>query len=413
MTKHNRKLMGYSLGNGILMLILTFYWLSLPYSFGDETVLIKWTSLVMKTVFKQDKKPVSDQVLFIDISGTKATIEANNRNAFKDGFTKDVVTDRQQLADLFTMVAPYKKEVQLLFLDVLLADSTEQDSLFYASAKPLGEKLLTVSHLEDTQQGIQLITPIFDLPHALATYRSAGGLFLKYPLVQQDSLKTIPLVLLERVNEARFNKRWHLYWINGKLSFPAPLVDFKVRDSDFREGENLKESNFFVVDLGLLLNYYYDPDLKPLLADFFKGRLIMVGDFENDMHLTPFGTMPGIVVIYNTYLTLLEEGNVISIYWMLFLLLGFSFISYRIFAAKKVTKPRLLVRVFQSRVGQFIVNTIDEALLLTLITILSYFIFHIHINILVLLIYIKSVEYLWRAYPKLFFRKRSKQAHPE
>jgi Ca2+/Na+ antiporter len=50
--------------------------------------------------------------------------------------------------------------------------------------------------------------------------------------------------------------------------------------------------------------------------------------------------------------------------------------------------------------GHFILNALDEALILTVMTILSYFLFNIHINILILLVYIKSVEYLWKLVTK-------------
>ncbi|MEL6970994.1 MAG: hypothetical protein AAFO02_12570, partial [Bacteroidota bacterium] len=63
-------------------------------------------------------------------------------------------------------------------------------------------------------------------------------------------------------------------------------------------------------------------------------------------------------------------------------------------------KPRWLVRLFKSKLGIWILNTLDEVVILILLTIASYFLFNIHINVLILLVYIKVVEYIWDSLPR-------------
>ena len=54
--------------NALVMLLIAFFWLRLPYTFGDEAFLIKWTALTKKSLLGIDPKPNPESVLFVDIS---------------------------------------------------------------------------------------------------------------------------------------------------------------------------------------------------------------------------------------------------------------------------------------------------------------------------------------------------------
>lgn len=180
-------------------------------------------------------------------------------------------------------------------------------------------------------------------------------------------------------------------------------MDFKVRDSGFRVGTNLKEKNFKIVALGLLLSLG-----EEAAADFFKDQIVLIWDFKNDMHATPFGSSPGILLIYNAYLTLEDGSNLVSAWWLLLLLAGFTLISWRIFNDIEFTPPRWLRGLFRSRLAQWVLEAIDEIVLLIALTVLSYFLFNVHVNILVLLIYCKIVDVLWN-----LFRRRFRPSTPK
>ncbi|MBV6655493.1 MAG: hypothetical protein KI786_17110, partial [Mameliella sp.] len=50
MPKPHLQSLVFSTINALLMLGLTLYWLSLPRTFGDEAIFIKWTSLAKKSL---------------------------------------------------------------------------------------------------------------------------------------------------------------------------------------------------------------------------------------------------------------------------------------------------------------------------------------------------------------------------
>lgn len=377
--------------NGVIMLCLAFYWLSLPYTFGDEAFMIKWSSLVKKSLFGFDDKPAPNEVLFVNVANNKTTINALNQFGEISPYHRKVITDRAQLGAFFSLINEYKDDVKFVLCDVLFEDTTAHDSLLGRELMKLGGKLLTVSHLKQERTYIR---PVFEVPYAPATYTATQNLFLKFPLVLQDSLKTVPLVMYEHLHEAQFRKKGIVYRFNGHLSMPSPIVDFKVRNTDFKVGSTLEDANFAIYEMGTILEMRDILDHKDL-GNFFKGKMILIGDFKDDLHATPFGKLQGLLLIYNAYLTLVAKQNLVSVGWICFMLLSFTFISQRIFSNIKVEKPLWLLSLFHSKIGQLILNALDELALLMLVTLLSYFLFNIHINILIFLLYLKLIDFLW------------------
>ncbi|MEL6658944.1 MAG: CHASE2 domain-containing protein [Bacteroidota bacterium] len=384
--------------NALVMLLITFFWLRLPYTFGDEAFLIKWTALTKKSLLGIDPKPNPESVLFVDISQSKTTLDQLNAFGEPSPYHRVVITDRSQLAEFLAMIIPHRNETRLVLMDVLLDLPSEQDSLLQAVVDSLGSKILGVTHVDTS--GAASPTVIQFERQAVATYRSAQGLFLKYPLLFSDSLPTVPLMMYEQLHQQELIRKGGIYRFAQGVSLPAPIVDFKVRNSDFRTGRSLGgESNFTIYSMGDILESraFMHPEDQ---ADFFQGKVVLIGDFYNDVHDTPFGKIPGLLVIYNAYLTLVGGENIVSFFWIVLLLITYWILSWRVFKDIDLEKPRWLVRLFKSKLGIWILNTLDEVVILILLTIGSYFLFNIHINVLILLVYIKVVEYIWDSLPR-------------
>jgi len=392
--KKRLRLLLLSILHALLMLFLSYSWLSLPYTFGDESFLIKWSSLIKKSLLGIDRKPAADEFLFIDISGLRTTVATENEFGEHSPYYQEVITNRLHLAELLDMTQHYGADSRIVLLDVLLADRTPHDSILQCSVDALRQNLLSVSHL---QGGEQLIRPVLDIPHALSTYRASQGIFLKYPLLLGDTLKTVPLVMAERLDDLDFRQQGGVHRLDGRLSFPSPIIDFKIRPSDFRTGQDTVQSVYTVYPAGFLLESTAYMDSSSLAA-YFRDKIVVIGDFTYDLHDTPFGKMAGPIIICNAYLTLARGDNIISPLWVCFMVLGFSLVSYRIFIGQRVQYPIWTQRLFRSPLGRAILDSLDDFFILTAITLLSFFLFDIHVNILILLIYLQVIAYLVRRY---------------
>ncbi|PSR13928.1 MAG: hypothetical protein DA408_04070 [Bacteroidetes bacterium] len=177
------------------MLLISFYWLGLPYTFGDEAFLIKWTALTKKSLFGIDPKPSPESVLFVDLSESKTTESIPNEFGEINDYHRIITTDRQQLASFLEMIVPYRDDVRLVVLDVLLDKPSPGDSILQRTVEKLGDKILGINQLNN-EGGIDS-TAIHFPNQALANYRSAQGLFLKYPLLLKGHFPTVPLAMYQ------------------------------------------------------------------------------------------------------------------------------------------------------------------------------------------------------------------------
>lgn len=384
--------------HAILLLFFSLYWLSLPNIYSDEAFFIKWTSLIKKKIFKIDPKPSPNEVLFVDISRNKTTIPRLNEFEEYSDYHQRVIVNRKHLADFLSLLSPYRDQIQHIFIDLLFENESPDDSLFQHTALALKDKCLIASRLDDEGN---YKSPIFDLPTALTTYQTSQGMFLKYDLQLNDSLKTAPLALYERINEAKTTKWGGFHWINNKLALSAPVVDFKVRPLDFKVANALEDQHFSIHHMGTIIELSEFMDVQDVAA-FFTNKLILIGDFQQDMHPTIFGEMAGPLILYNAYLTLVKESYRISFAWLLLLLMGFWFLSYVAFMGLPFKWPSFIKKPPQ----KWLEDTINESFILIIITILSYALFNIHINILILIVYLSIITFLWNQVPK-FFKKRT------
>jgi hypothetical protein len=320
-----------SIFHGFFLLGMGYVWLGMTYTFGDEAFLIKWTSVIKKEILTIDPKPSPADVLFINTSQNKIQIEYYDDPLLLNP-GKIEITDRKQLAELIKLIEPFKDQVELVVLDILFDLPGADDSLLQIRFDEMGDKIIGVSHMPDKET---LLKPVLNLPFSLPTYRSAAGMFFKYPIIY-DGQKTIPTVIYEKLSGKEIVKKGPFFRIDNKLSLKAPITDFKVRMNDFKLGDDLNESNYAIHHLGTLTEIGRFMDQSDL-QQLFAGKLILIGDFDNDIHKTAFGMIPGLVIIFNAYLTLKSEENIVTIGWLILMILGFSWISFRILPVEGLT----------------------------------------------------------------------------
>ncbi len=389
--KHRRKkiiLLLISIFHSFFLLSLGYIWLGMSYTFGDEAFLIKWTSLIKKEMLSIDPKPPPSDVLFINTSQSKAEIEVNT-DPLSIQPVKMEITDRKQIAQILQLMAPFKNEIRLVVLDILFDVPSKDDSVLQQQFYFYDDKVLGVSHFKNKETYLK---PVLHFPYALATYRSAAGMYFKYPVIYRG-IETLPTSIYEKLTGNKIIKKGLFFRDGEKLSLKAPITDFKVRMSDFQLGSTFDESNYAFHHLETLT--MLGPMMEPAdLKKLFAGKLILIGNFDSDIHKTAFGMMPGLLIVYNAYLTLLNNENVVNKLWLLLMIAGFTFISYRLFSGHGFNLLDLVKRRFKSGWILFILNSLDEFLFLSLLTVISYLFFNILINILVLFIYLKIIEFI-------------------
>ena len=54
----------------------------------------------------------------------------------------------------------------------------------------------------------------------------------------------------------------------------------------------------------------------------------MIGDFENDLHDTYYGTIPGAVILLNAYFSILNGWHLVHWWWVVVLVIAYSLVFY-------------------------------------------------------------------------------------
>jgi len=378
----NRKKWLLSFLHALFLLVLTAMWMNSPNSYGDEKVVIKWPALSIRLFSFTDKSVSKDKYLFIDLSHEKATIPSD------DGTGNIAITDRKKLSDFFNIIKKNPSKVKFIFCDVLLKGQSDEDNALQQSIDGLDNLLFAT---QVNQKGI-VEQSAFRLKQGLTDYQASDGDFIKFNLFQDKATRTLPIGMYSQLNDHQFDSYGPLHFDNGKLSLNYMIVDYKIL---FRQ--LFQTNGYHVSRLSDLLVVPADE----LVEKYLKGRIIIMGDFENDIHDTPFGPMPGSLIMLNTYLSLLDGKHLVSTIWIIYLLFAYTLLSKIILFHHSLSEKRKL-----KRFGIFI----KSGIYLVVASLISYIIFGHHLQVLFVTLYINGIAICIQLLKKPFNWQNVKKA---
>jgi class 3 adenylate cyclase len=170
-------------------------------------------------------------------------------------------------------------------------------------------------------------------------------------------------------NQSKYAGAYDNYLYAKNYTYFGSLEDFEAL---VMGGEALKEAR------------------KELFDKSFKNKIVVVGDFgSNDTHLTQVGEMYGSLILVNAYWSLVNGKHQITWSFVLFWLVIFSVVSYRALYVESLHVPAWLLPVLRFPLFRFF----DYFWLLLGLSFVSYFLFGVHIHVLVFFLYLKAVRY--------------------
>ncbi|NJL14423.1 MAG: CHASE2 domain-containing protein [Microscillaceae bacterium] len=128
----------------------------------------------------------------------------------------------------------------------------------------------------------------------------------------------------------------------------------------------------------------------PLLKD----RIIFVGDFEDkDIHETIYGDTPGPIILLDAFLALENGDNALTVSFILFLLLSYWLITFLVLRYNSV-QGAWLQKLLRRKQANFFESMTIYILYFGIISVVSFFLFNIHVGVLALAFYMFSFEWL-------------------
>jgi hypothetical protein len=346
----------------------SIYLQKLPWTVRGEDLLIQWAIILKRVVLDHDRP--EEKFVFINTSFSNQLIDKTDEYGFPIG--NQVITDRAQLANILGVLNRTNVHKQLI-VDVFFELESPDDSLLKEEIDGL-ERLRFAAVLDD--QG-EYQAPIYGQPHGLVTVETLDDIFLKYRLIWNDSLKVLPLLLHETQMGETHRKVGSFLRSPSEWSMDVYIPDIRISQYDVTV-DRLHP----LVDLPDLL-YLEESDI----AEMVNGKVVVIGDFlGNDNFETLTGQIAGPLLLANIYLSLQEGDHRLTLGFFVFLYLSFVIISFVVFLPDRHLKvdTRWKKAIFG---GSFV-------LYLSVLSIVSYMVFHKALNVFILSFYLYGLNWL-------------------
>lgn len=369
----------YFLCHSVFLIVVVLMLQRLLILYKDEASVIQFTTL-LKTVFANKEKPDPQSFLFINTSYDNQLVNVFDETGYIP-IGNQVITDREKLIallDICRQDSTYKYLIFDIFFENKSSSDDRLETLLNQTPRTISAHLLT--------QDDEIISPSIDIPTGGVSVLVLDDQFTKFRLSYSDTSYSLPLqVYLDKTN-SRYRHGKFLSFLNDRPILNTFFLNYDINSYDLKVAKN-----YPVINLGDLL-LLGQVNIQELVND----RWVIVGDFmQFDNMETLFGSMPGPLILTNVILALENLDMAITFWYVLFLLVSFYFVSTIVMNPNDAIANLLL----KLPIGEGIRNFLKGISLLTILTTissLSFLIFHIHVNIFILSLYLYAVDYTVR-----------------
>jgi hypothetical protein len=370
--------------NTIILLMLTIGLQYVSLTRSDESSFLEFASIFKHNILGIDPKPDERNVIFLDVSKDIITIDDPDFS-YSDTDSllgaKVTIKDRKKLTTFFKALNANSNKYKYVICDILFDYTSPDDSIL----KPIVEKtkhLTTTSIFEDKQ----FIQPIFNVSSGCVNYSLINdSKFTKIPLLYSDTIKSLPVVVYEDFTGNKVHKKRFLTYFGDDLAFNTVIPEMYYRATDLRRiNDDDKKANFFY--LGEIITK------KNFFEDYLKGKFIIIGDFTNDNHATYAGTIPGCMILFNTYLTLIKKAPVFSFVWLFILFIIYFSISYFMIVHPEEKLNHLKGKIQMPFFKKMILKYISFIGILIVVDLVSYLFYSTFISIFYIATYLTFLE---------------------
>ena len=259
--------------------------------------------------FVRKGEPKDSDILYIDVGLDKELVPVIDELGDTIGNTP--ISNRRLIADFLNLLKNIN--YTYIFIDLRFEKGTESnhDSILFSAMSNLDRFSFS------THRGMESLVPDSLSQHAAysdfrGNYKDG---FTRYEFFQSGK-ESSALRMYTTITGEKINKRGSIYLINGDLAYNMLFVPFYRNDAESL-GEGGLEKYF---NLGYELK---NDNLRSEILKKAEGKIIVIGDFENDKHQTYMGEVPGPLITVRAY-QILKKGN-IKFSWTCFAIISFIY----------------------------------------------------------------------------------------
>lgn len=286
---------------------------------------------------------------------------------FGDTIGNVPATDREKLLDFLKVTA--QSNYKYVFLDIRFEKglTTAVDSALFSTIISM-PRLVFSTHRADGEY--EMADSAMYIKSALADYRNNmfSG-FTRYEFIQ-DGEESVALRIYRDLTGKTICRCGPIYLSDGALCYNMQFVPMPS-NLVFPYGEH---GEIRYPYLGAqLMDMHSDAELKEMMDD----KIVVIGDFDNDLHQSYIGDVPGPLISYYAYRLLSLGGHKVNYWYIALLMLIYTVIAYSLMRSETLTATVMQKLGVESPWVLFLLSFLGWEFVLTILKILFYIIFNI------------------------------------
>lgn len=371
--RHTLRLTAASAAIAAALLCLSYLFNSLPYSFGGDVSAQVWTERI-GFIFNGRRNHLPDSIALVNVAYDKTlvdydgrlynTIPGDNRRAPSG---RIALTDRRKLLDF--LKAAKDGGYKYIMLDVRFDDDIESDSVSLALFDLIGSMDRIVFAVHEGSD------PVADAPldkAAFGDYKITAfeSNAVKYPIIHGDR-PSMASAMYSALNGGRISTFGPLTFDGSALSMRSLFLDYPVRVFDRAvETDGLMPADYYYLNLGVDL--LADPDSVARIREYVADRIVVIGDFDNDVHDTSIGQLAGSLINLNAYISLSQGRHKISCLYTALLFVIYFVIALSLIKHQSPVDMIPALRRRKSTALRFLFSLVGFSVVLSLLSLLLY-----------------------------------------
>jgi hypothetical protein len=387
----------FSLVMAFLLSVACYFVENQPYNFKEKKLIF-----YLLDSSGGSKNRADSNVCFINVSHDRQLIPIEDRD-IEDGNTP--ITDRRKLLAFLQKLEQEKVAYQYVIMDIRFekGDRTNVDDQLFNQIHQMRNVVFAHHHADQGSGIAPLADEVLRDKMGMSDYRKFGNSssFSRYTYLQ-DQIPSMALKMYDELmgqatsikqlrNLPIYFSRHHLCVNSPMLYISGNVVSCKGAGTKV-DGKSNKLADFDVTnsvyqDLG---DAYLNADID-WKADL-DHKYIVIGDFENDVHSTYKGGVPGSYITWMAFKNLLEGHHILSWSFVLLTVIGYWLILYSQVFLSEVS---YLEKYKDNKKAQWILSAmrwVGSTLLMILLTSIYYWCFKVRYNVTWPIIFISIVN---------------------